>query len=48
MSSIVVHLDHLTKQYNKSVIPAVSDLSLEIPEGSVFGLLGNQWAGGKK
>jgi ABC-2 type transport system ATP-binding protein len=45
MSSFVVHLDHLTKQYKKSAIPAVSNLSLEIPEGSVFGLLGPNGAG---
>jgi ABC-2 type transport system ATP-binding protein len=45
MSSPVVHLEHLTKQYANSNQPAVDDLSLEIPEGSVFGLLGPNGAG---
>jgi ABC-2 type transport system ATP-binding protein len=41
----VVHLDHLTKHYHKSGKPAVSDLSLTIPEGAAFGLLGPNGAG---
>jgi len=41
----VVRLDHLTKHYNKSGKPAVSDLSLTIPEGATFGLLGPNGAG---
>jgi ABC-2 type transport system ATP-binding protein len=45
MSSRVVHLEHITKQYSKSSKPAVSSLTLEIPEGSVFGLLGPNGAG---
>jgi ABC-2 type transport system ATP-binding protein len=45
MSTRVVHLEHLTKQYIKSNKPAVSSLSLEIPEGAVFGLLGPNGAG---
>ena len=45
MSTRVVHLEHLTKQYSKSSKPAVSSLTLEIPEGSVFGLLGPNGAG---
>jgi len=45
MSARVVHLEHLTKQYSKSSKPAVSSLTLEIPEGSVFGLLGPNGAG---
>jgi ABC-2 type transport system ATP-binding protein len=45
MSTRVVHLEQLTKQYIKSSKPAVSNLTLEIPEGSVFGLLGPNGAG---
>lgn len=45
MSTRVVHLEHLTKQYIPSTKPAISDLTLEIPEGSVFGLLGPNGAG---
>lgn len=45
MSSSVVHLDRLTKQYINSPKPAVSNISLEIPEGAVFGLLGPNGAG---
>ena len=45
MSTRVVHLEQLTKQYIKSPKPAVSSLTLEIPEGSVFGLLGPNGAG---
>ena len=41
----VVQLDHLTKQYSKSGKPAISDLSLTIPEGATFGLLGPNGAG---
>jgi len=45
MSNSVVHLEHLTKQYIKSSKPAVSNVTLEIPEGAVFGLLGPNGAG---
>lgn len=45
MSTNVVHLRDLTKQYSNSSKPAVSNISLEIPEGSVFGLLGPNGAG---
>ena len=45
MSSSVVHLEQLTKQYTKSSKPAVSNITLEIPEGAVFGLLGPNGAG---
>ena len=41
----VVQLEHLTKAYVKTGKPAVSDLSLSIPEGAVFGLLGPNGAG---
>ena len=45
MSSSVVQLQHLTKQYPNSSKPAVSNVTLEITEGSVFGLLGPNGAG---
>jgi ABC-2 type transport system ATP-binding protein len=45
MSARVVHLEQLTKQYVKSSKPAVSNVTLEIPEGAVFGLLGPNGAG---
>ncbi len=41
----VVHLEHLTKLYVKAGKPAISDLSITIPEGAVFGLLGPNGAG---
>jgi ABC-2 type transport system ATP-binding protein len=45
MSSRVVQLQHLSKQYPHSLKRAVSDLTFEIEEGSVFGLLGPNGAG---
>lgn len=45
MSTSVVRLDSLTKQYPNSVKRAVSNLTFEIPEGAVFGLLGPNGAG---
>jgi ABC-2 type transport system ATP-binding protein len=41
----VVQLGNITKTYVKTGRPAVSDLSLSIPEGAVFGLLGPNGAG---
>ncbi|MGC3948076.1 MAG: ABC transporter ATP-binding protein [Chryseolinea sp.] len=41
----VVQLGNITKTYVKTGRPAVSDLSLTIPEGAVFGLLGPNGAG---
>lgn len=45
MSSSVIHLEQLTKRYVNSSKSAVSHLTLEIPEGAVFGLLGPNGAG---
>ncbi len=45
MSTSVVQLKNLTKLYSNSSKPAVSNVNLEIPEGSVFGLLGPNGAG---
>ncbi|HEY9009052.1 MAG TPA: ABC transporter ATP-binding protein [Ohtaekwangia sp.] len=45
MSTSAVRLEGLTKQYPKTNKAAVSNLSLHIPEGSVYGLLGPNGAG---
>jgi ABC-2 type transport system ATP-binding protein len=45
MSTCAVQLDKLTKQYPHSAKRAVSSLTFEIQEGSVFGLLGPNGAG---
>src|SRR6187200_1745599 len=45
MSTWAVQLDNLTKQYPHSAKRAVSSLTFEIQEGSVFGLLGPNGAG---
>jgi ABC-2 type transport system ATP-binding protein len=45
MSSCVVRLHNLSKQYPQSAKRAVSELTFEIEEGSVFGLLGPNGAG---
>jgi ABC-2 type transport system ATP-binding protein len=41
----MVRLESLTKQYRGTSQPAIFQLSLDIPEGSVFGLLGPNGAG---
>jgi ABC-2 type transport system ATP-binding protein len=38
-----IQISHLSKSYGK--VPAVADLSLEVPAGSVYGLLGPNGAG---
>ena len=45
MNEPVVRIQSITKKYKGNVEPAISDLSLDIPEGSVFGLLGPNGAG---
>jgi ABC-2 type transport system ATP-binding protein len=45
MSTCAVQLDNLTKQYPNSLKRAVSGLTFQIQEGSVFGLLGPNGAG---
>jgi len=39
----MIQLEHLSKEYNG--LPAVSDLTIGIPEGEIFGLLGPNGAG---
>ena len=45
MNEPIVRIQSITKKYKGNVEPAISDLSLDIPEGSVFGLLGPNGAG---
>jgi len=45
MTTAIVQVENITKQYRGSHQPAVSHLSLQINEGSVFGLLGPNGAG---
>ena len=42
-STPAISIDHLTKRYGTTL--AVDDLSLDIPQGSIFGLLGTNGAG---
>jgi len=43
--SVLVDIQHVTKQYKEAARPAVSDLSMKIEKGDVFGLLGPNGAG---
>lgn len=45
MNDVMVRIEGLTKQYPGASQPAISNLSLEIPWGSVYGLLGPNGAG---
>lgn len=45
MNEAIVGIESITKQYKGSVQPAIADLTLQIPNGSVFGLLGPNGAG---
>ncbi|MGZ5135019.1 MAG: ABC transporter ATP-binding protein [Flavitalea sp.] len=45
MNEPIVRIQSITKKYKGTVQPAISDLSLDIPDGSVFGLLGPNGAG---
>lgn len=41
----VINADHITKQYGKNLAPAIDDLTLVIPGGILFGLVGPDGAG---
>ncbi len=43
--SVLVDIQHVSKQYKEAPRPAVSDLSMMIQKGDVFGLLGPNGAG---
>ncbi len=43
MSTPIIEIDHITKSFGKRV--AVNDLSLTVPEGTVFGFLGPNGSG---
>ncbi len=43
--SVLVDIQHVSKQYKEAPKPAVSDLSMTIQKGDVFGLLGPNGAG---
>lgn len=41
----MIHFDHVVKQYSKSSVRAVDDLTLDIGKGRVFGFIGPNGAG---
>src|ERR1041384_4548613 len=41
----MVEIKNVSRQYKSAARPAVNELSLQVPEGSVFGLLGPNGAG---
>ncbi len=43
--SVLVNIQHVSKQYKEATRPAVSNLSMTIEKGDVFGLLGPNGAG---
>jgi len=43
--SAVISISHLKKTYPRALLAAVNDLSLEVPQASIFGLLGPNGAG---
>ena len=45
MDDNAIRIEHVSKTYHGSLIPAVNDISLDIPSGSKFGLLGPNGAG---
>src|SRR5687768_4397878 len=45
MSEAIVRMQGVVRQYKGASQPAVSNLSLDIPEGAVYGLLGPNGAG---
>jgi len=45
MDDNAIRIEHVSKIYHGSLVPAVNDISLDIPSGSKFGLLGPNGAG---
>jgi len=45
MNDNAIRIEHVSKTYHGSLVPAVDDISLDIPSGSKFGLLGPNGAG---
>lgn len=41
----IIHIEHLTKTYNKGKTKALDDVSLDIQEGEFFGIIGPDGAG---
>ena len=44
---IMIHLEHISKTYTrkKEIIKAVDDVSIDIKEGEIFGIIGFSGAG---
>ena len=45
MKETAIKIEHISKTYRASIVPAVDDISLEIPRHARFGLLGPNGAG---
>ena len=45
MENIAIKIENISKTYRGNLVPAVNDISLEVPAGSKFGLLGPNGAG---
>jgi len=41
----IIHIENLTKWYRGNTRPAINNISLDVPEGQIFGLLGPNGAG---
>jgi len=45
MSEIIIHINNVSKTYRGSSTPALTNFSIEVREGEIFGLLGPNGAG---
>ena len=41
----MIQINHITKTYNKGIVRALSDISLNVERGELFGLIGPDGAG---